>query len=280
MIVDNIKKILSQNEAFAKKKFGQNFLVNKEVLEEIIKVSNVDKETSVIEIGPGLGSLTEFLAINAKQVLCYEVDDDMISILERTISHFDNVKVLKKDVLKANIDLDIAEYLNDARRVVVVANLPYYITTPIILKFLEESKIEEFTLMVQKEVGQRLSGKPSTKDYNALSVLINYLGEASIKYKVPKNSFYPEPKVESVILGLKRVKNDYKLINELYFFNFIKLMFAQRRKTLINNLTKNALVNKEELLLILNKINLSESVRSEELDLDTIIKLYKAIYEN
>lgn len=280
MIVDNIKKILSQNEAFAKKKFGQNFLVNKEVLEEIIKVSNVDKETSVIEIGPGLGSLTEFLAINAKQVLCYEVDDDMISILERTISHFDNVKVLKKDVLKANIDLDIAEYLNDARRVVVVANLPYYITTPIILKFLEESKIEEFTLMVQKEVGQRLSGKPSTKDYNALSVLINYLGEASIKYKVPKNSFYPEPKVESVILGLKRVKNDYKLINELNFFNFIKLMFAQRRKTLINNLTKNALVNKEKLLLILNKMNLSESVRSEELDLDTIIKLYKAIYEN
>lgn len=265
---------------FAKKRFGQNFLVNKGVLEEIIRLSNLDKNTAVIEVGPGLGALTEFLALNSGRVLSYEVDDNMIEIIKSTLRDYDNVEIVKNDILNAKIKEDIHEYLSGFSRVVVVANLPYYITTPIILKFLEETDIEEYTLMVQKEVGQRLSGKPSTKDYNALSVLINYMGEAKIEYHVPKNSFYPEPNVESVLLRIKRFKNDYGLIDEPNFFKFIKQMFSQRRKTLINNLLGKTPFDKEDLVGVLKKMELSLSVRSEELGLDKIIKLYRYIYEH
>ncbi|MFA5543725.1 MAG: rRNA adenine dimethyltransferase family protein, partial [Bacilli bacterium] len=166
MIVDNTRKILAQNEMFAKKQYGQNFLVNKQVLEKIISLSNLNKETAVIEVGPGLGALTEFLAINAGKVLCYEIDANMISILKSTLINYNNVEIIQQDILDANILDDIKEHLTDFDRVVVVANLPYYITTPIIMKFLQETNISEFTLMVQKEVGQRLSGKPKTKEYN------------------------------------------------------------------------------------------------------------------
>ncbi|MFA5543740.1 MAG: rRNA adenine dimethyltransferase family protein, partial [Bacilli bacterium] len=172
------------------------------------------------------------------------------------------------------------EHLTDFDRVVVVANLPYYITTPIIMKFLQETNISEFTLMVQKEVGQRLSGKPRTKEYNALSVLMNYMGEATIDYKVPKNSFLPEPKVESVVLRINKKKNDYALINESNFFSFIRHMFSQRRKTLLNNLLGKTPLNKDEIVDLLMALNFNPSVRAEELDLDSIIKLYKVIYEN
>ena len=280
MIVDNTRKILAQNEMFAKKQYGQNFLVNKQVLEKIISLSNLNKETAVIEVGPGLGALTEFLAINAGKVLCYEIDANMISILKSTLINYNNVEIIQQDILDANILDDIKEHLTDFDRVVVVANLPYYITTPIIMKFLQETNISEFTLMVQKEVGQRLSGKPRTKEYNALSVLMNYMGEATIDYKVPKNSFLPEPKVESVVLRINKKKNDYALINESNFFSFIRHMFSQRRKTLLNNLLGKTPLNKDEIVDLLMALNLNPSVRAEELDLDSIIKLYKVIYEN
>ena len=280
MIVDNTRKILAQNEMFAKKQYGQNFLVNKQVLEKIISLSNLNKETAVIEVGPGLGALTEFLAINAGKVLCYEIDANMISILKSTLINYNNVEIMQQDILDANILDDIKEHLTDFDRVVVVANLPYYITTPIIMKFLQETNISEFTLMVQKEVGQRLSGKPKTKEYNALSVLMNYTGETTIDYKVPKNSFLPEPKVESVVLRINKKKNDYALINESNFFSFIRHMFSQRRKTLLNNLLGKTPLNKDEIVDLLMALNLNPSVRAEELDLDSIIKLYKVIYEN
>ncbi len=280
MIVDNTRKILAQNEMFAKKQYGQNFLVNKQVLEKIISLSNLNKETAVIEVGPGLGALTEFLAINAGKVLCYEIDANMISILKSTLINYNNVEIIQQDILDANILDDIKEHLTDFDRVVVVANLPYYITTPIIMKFLQETNISEFTLMVQKEVGQRLSGKPRTKEYNALSVLMNYMGEATIDYKVPKNSFLPEPKVESVVLRINKKKNDYALINESNFFSFIRHMFSQRRKTLLNNLLGKTPLNKDEIVDLLMALNFNPSVRAEELDLDSIIKLYKVIYEN
>lgn len=279
MIVDDTRKLLNKYRLFANKKFGQNFLINKGVLESIVNLSKVDKNTAVIEIGPGLGTLTEYLAIASGHVLTYEIDAQMIEVLNETLAAYTNITILHKDILEANIKDDIQAHLANYEKVVVVANLPYYITTPIILKFLEETEIEEFLFMVQKEVGQRFSGKPSTKDYNALSVLVKYKGDAKIVYKVPKNSFHPEPNVESVLLCLKAVKVDYGINNEANFFKFIRIMFSQRRKTLVNNLNGKVNKTKEEVKIVLEDLGINENIRSEALDLKTIIDIYKRLYE-
>ena len=227
MQASEIKKILEENNVSVKKQYGQNFLMDDNIIKKICDISNIDKETNVIEIGPGLGFLTKKLSQRAKQVLCYEVDVDMIKILTNKFSS-SNVIIKYQDFLKANIDEDIKKIFS-SDNVIVVANLPYYITTAILTKILNESKyIKQLTVMMQQEVAQRICGTPSTKDYNALSVLIQYYTNTTNAIKVPSSVFFPAPKVDSsVVLIKKKDTITNKVLDEKYFKTFIYTIFAQ-----------------------------------------------------
>lgn len=275
MIADNVTSILRENRAFAKKQYGQNFLKDKNVLQKIIDMSSISKEDIVIEIGPGIGCLTEFLAINAKKVICYEIDEIMVKILEKTLEKYTNVEIIKGDFLKA--DLSRYHHLQESNNIKVVANLPYYITSPIIFKLLKETKINQFTLMVQKEVAQRFVGKPNTKDYNALSVVIQLKANASIEYIVKPNSFFPSPNVESALLLMRMKKNDCRLKNEADFVKFVQTIFTQRRKNLLNNLCGYKGLNKSALMTIFEDASINSNTRAENLSIEEIIALYEHI---
>ena len=266
MQASEIKKILEENNVSVKKQYGRNFLMDDNIIKKICDISNIDKETNVIEIGPGLGFLTKKLSQRAKQVLCYEVDVDMIKILTNKFSS-SNVIIKYQDFLKANI-------------VIVVANLPYYITTAILTKILNESKyIKQLTVMMQQEVAQRICGTPSTKDYNALSVLIQYYTNTTNAIKVPSSVFFPAPKVDSsVVLIKKKDTITNKVLDEKYFKTFIYTIFAQRRKTLINNLKKLPKFDYEKTSEIFNELNIDLSVRAEKLSVDEIVNLTNKFY--
>lgn len=276
MIVDEIYKTLKEKKLYAKKQYGQNFLIDKNVLNKIISISNVTKEDTVIEIGPGMGCLTEFLCLNAKKVICYEIDKDMVNILNNSIvKQYDNVSIINNDFLKE--DLSIYNNEEKCTNIKVVANLPYYITTPIIFKLLSETKISQFTFMVQKEVGERLTGKPNTKDYNALSVVMQLKTDSKLVAKVGPNSFYPAPNVDSVLLLVKTIKNDLEANLEAEFIKFVQDIFAQRRKTIINNINDKYGKNKQQLIEIFEKNNININVRAESLDLNEIKDLFNIV---
>lgn len=280
-MIGNIKKtteILNKYGLSVKKSFGQNFLIDENILRKIVNVSKITKEDGVIEIGPGIGALTEHLLINAKKVLAYEIDTRMIEVLETELKDYDNLKIINEDVLKIDQVYD-ENYFKECKRVVIVSNLPYYITTPIISKLLlNEPKIEEMYLMVQKEVGLRLSGKPKTKDYNALSVFMAYLSECRVEFDVSRNCFLPAPNVNSVVISIKRIEREITVNNESHFLKFIQNIFIQRRKTFVNNLSKSYKIDKEKVMDILRRNGYKESLRSEELSLEEIYKLYKEIF--
>lgn len=275
MIADNVIKILNNKKIFAKKKFGQNFLIDKNILNKIVESSNITKEDTVIEIGPGMGCLTEFLAINAKNVIAYEIDPDMVENLSELLVEYDNVKVVLQDFLKANL----SEYDSEEKceNIKVVANLPYYITTPIIFKLLSETKIKQFTFMVQKEVAERFTGKPNTKDYNSLSVAMDFKTNSKIIGKVRPNSFYPAPNVDSALLMVEAIKTDYDLNFEANFLKFVQDAFEQRRKTIVNNLNGKYGHNKEELTNLLCENDMKIDLRAESLSTEELIKLYKIV---
>ena len=198
--ITETKRILDKYNLQAKKKLGQNFLVDGNIIHKIIDQINLSKEDGVVEIGPGIGAMTEILLRQAEKVLCYEIDKDMVEVLSRELTK-GNLLIKQEDFLKADLISDLKNFKVN-QRIVVVSNLPYYITTPIIFKLLEEeTSIEEFYFMVQKEVGLRLTGKPKTKDYNSLSVLISFQAEANLLFEVKRNSFYPVPDVDSVIIS-------------------------------------------------------------------------------
>lgn len=278
MQASEIKKILEENNISVKKQYGQNFLMDDNIIKKICEISNIDKETNVIEIGPGLGFLTKELSQRAKQVLCYEVDGDMIKILTNKFSS-SNVIIKYQDFLKANIDEDIKKIFS-SDNVIVVANLPYYITTAILTKILNESKyIKQLTVMMQQEVAQRICGTPSTKDYNALSVLIQYYTNTTNAIKVPSSVFFPAPKVDSsVVLIKKKDTITNKVLDEKYFKTFIYTIFAQRRKTLINNLKKLPKFDYEKTSEIFSELNIDLSVRAEKLSVDEIVNLTNKFY--
>ncbi len=274
---EKVKQILEANNATVKKQFGQNFLLDENVLNNIVTSSSIDKETFVIEIGPGLGFLTEYLSRYAKNVLCYEIDNEMVNVIKER--NFPNVDIIEGDFLKANINNDIDKY-SKSSKIVVVANLPYYITTPILLKILEETnKVSKMVVMMQKEVALRICGKPSTKDYNALSVLIQYFTNPKVLFNVKPTSFYPEPGVDSTVIEIT-YKNEIinKAINLDYFLSFNRNIFVQRRKTLMNNLQKAYKYNKEDMLQILDELNISYMIRSEALSVDDIVNLSNKFY--
>lgn len=277
MIVDKVVKILKEKGMYAKKHFGQNFLIDKNVLNKIVDISNITKEDTVIEIGPGMGCLTEFLAINAKKVICYEIDPDMIQMLnENLIPLYDNIELINLDFLKA----DLSIYNEDVENIKVVANLPYYITTPIIFKLLSETKIKQFTFMVQKEVGDRLTGKPNTKDYNSLSVAMEYKTNSKVAYKVSPNSFYPAPKVDSALLVMKVKEMDSDANFDAQFLKFVQEIFSQRRKTVINNLNGKYSYDKQKLIDLFNENNININLRAETMTVNEILELYNMIVSN
>lgn len=268
-----INKTLNENNLSAKKKFGQNFLTDQNILTQIVNAAELDKETAVIEIGPGLGSLTERLCEEAGFVLCYEIDKDLIELLKNNLSNYNNYEVVNADILDVNINLDIEEKLKNYKKIYVVANLPYYITTPIILGLLTKTKlITRYVMMMQLEVADRICGKPKTKDYNALSIAVEYRAKAIKVCKVPRTVFIPSPNVDSAVVKLDLYKEKkYDVKNEEFFFDFVRLCFTQRRKTLVNNLSSK--YNKTDILEILNNLGISLTVRSEELDINDFISL-------
>lgn len=279
MIADDVIKLLNSQNLYAKKCFGQNFLIDKNILNKIVDISNVNKEDTIIEIGPGLGCLTEYLCLNAKKVICYEIDKDMVAILkENLMTKYDNLEIINIDFLKADLSKYNCE--ETAKNYKVVANLPYYITTPIIFKLLAETKIPQYTFMVQKEVGERLTGKPSTKDYNSLSVAMEYKTNSKVVCKVSPNSFFPAPKVESALLLVKVLKNECDANFEANFLKFVQEIFVQRRKTIINNLNNKYGMDKAMLIKKFEENGININLRAETLTVSEILNLYNIIIGN
>lgn len=278
--INEIKSTMKKNALHVKKHLGQNFLVDQNILHQIVASSGISKATSVIEIGPGLGSLTQKLLENAKEVLAYEIDQDLIPILESEFKDETQFHLLHQDVLEAHIDEDIEKYLIDSEEVVVVANLPYYITTPILMKFLETSKkVSKLILMVQLEVASRMASKPNSKDYNSLSIAIQYRAETKVLFKVPRTVFIPEPNVDSAIIEIKlREKPLFNVENEEFFFGLVRQTFAQRRKTLYNNL-RNAFPNidNETIADAIRDAGIEPSVRAEALPIESFVNLSNEI---
>ena len=275
-----VSKVLNENNLSAKKKFGQNFLTDQNILSSIVDAAGIDKDTLVIEIGPGLGSLTERLLELAGRVVAYEIDSDLIPILKENLKDYNNLEVINKDILEVDINSDIDIYSKGFKNVYLVANLPYYITTPIILGLLSKTdKITKYVMMMQLEVADRICGKPKTKDYNALSIAIGYRAKATKILKVPRTVFIPSPNVDSAVVRLDLYENKpYKALNEEHFFDFIRLCFNQRRKTLTNNLGSK--YSKDFILKMLADNNIKPTARAEELSIEDFIHLSDYIVRN
>ena len=258
------------------KKFGQNFLIDSHVLEKIIDAANITKDDFVLEIGPGIGTMTQYLSEHAREVMAVEIDHNLIPILKETLAGYDNVEVLNEDILKVDIG-KIAEKKNQGRPIKVVANLPYYITTPIIMGLFEKNvPMDSLTVMVQKEVAQRMQAGPGTKDYGALSLAVQFYAEPYIVANVPPNCFMPRPKVGSAVICLTRYKDmPVKVKNEQLMFSIIRASFNQRRKTLQNGINNSSTLHfsKEQVVDALDKMGLSPKIRGEALSLEQFARL-------
>lgn len=258
------------------KKFGQNFLIDGRVLEKIMDAADIGTEDFVLEIGPGIGTMTQYLAERARQVMAVEIDRNLIPILSETLSAYDNVEILNADILK--IDLrKIVEEKNQGQPIKVVANLPYYITTPIIMELFEsEIPVDNITVMVQKEVADRMQAQPGTKDYGALSLAVQFYAEPYIAANVPPNCFMPRPKVGSAVIRLTRHKNPpVEVKNKKLLFQLIRASFNQRRKTLQNGIKNfsGLSFSKEEVAKALEQIGVSPTIRGEALSLEQFAEL-------
>lgn len=272
--VNKTNTTIKKHDFYVKKKFGQNFLTDQNILRKITDVAHIDENTLVVEIGPGFGSMTELLLQKAKNVLAYEIDKDLIPILKENLSN-DKLILINDDILKRNIDQDIEKIGTKFSNVVLVANLPYYITTPIIMKVLEESsKIKELVVMMQLEVARRFTSKPSTKDYNSLSVVIQFKTKSKIAIKVPKSVFIPAPNVDSAVVHMN-VKSEFDVLPKdlEVFYKIVRVSFTQRRKTLVNNLSTALNIPKTDLALLLENLGHSPSVRAEKLTVTDFIYL-------
>ena len=278
----NTQEIIKKHNFSIQKKYGQNFLIDEHVLNKIIAAAELTEDDYVIEIGPGIGTMTERMAPECKHVTAIEIDKELIPILSETLSGFENVDIINEDVLKVDLNKLIAER-NDNKPVKVVANLPYYITTPIIMSLLENKiPIDTITVMVQKEVADRMMVGPGTKDYGALSLAVQYYAKPYIVANVPMNCFIPRPNVASAVIRLTCHKEPPVTVkDEKLMFNLIRASFNQRRKTLINGISNFSGLSftKEQVAMALNSIGLSENIRGEALDLEKFAKLSDALLE-
>ena len=275
-LLEETKYILKKYHIVASKSLGQNFLINNNIVEEIVSSANIGKEDLVIEIGPGIGTLTHQLLENAGKVIAIELDDRMIPILEDRFHLYSNFKLLHDDVLKVNLHSVIEENQEDLKSVKIVANLPYYITTPILMKLLEEAlPIDSITVMVQKEVAERVVAQPGSRETGAITYSVHYYAEPKDVIFVPKESFLPAPEVNSEVIQLViRKEPIIRLKDKNLFFTVIKASFAQRRKTLLNGLTNAHLIeNKEEGKQLLQHIGLPENIRGENLTLEQFAQI-------
>ena len=281
-ILEETKSIMKKYNIRANKSLGQNFLINNEVVENIVSSSELTKEDMVIEIGPGLGTLTKYLLKEAGKVLCIELDNKMIGILEERFSEYDNFEIINADVLKVNLNKIINENKKseNIKKIKIVANLPYYITTPIIMKLLEEKlDIESITVMIQKEVADRLIETPGGKNTGAITYTVYYYCNSEKIMEVPNSSFIPEPEVTSEVIKMNlRTEPVVKIENPEVMFNIIKCAYMQRRKTLLNSLTNAKIfANKDDGIKILKELNLNENIRAEKLSIQDFANITKLI---
>lgn len=276
------KEIINKYSFAFQKKFGQNFLIDSNVLESIIRGAEITKDDFVLEIGPGIGTMTQYLCEAARQVVAVEIDKMLIPILEDTLSEYDNVEVINQDVLKVDIK-SLAEEKNNGKPIKVVANLPYYITTPIIMGLFESGvPIDSITIMVQKEVADRMQTGPGSKDYGALSLAVQYYATAKVILNVSATCFMPRPNVDSAVIKLTRHKEPtVNVADEKLMFKIIRASFNQRRKTLVNGLKNSPELSfsKEQIVKAVEKIGKPETIRGEALTLEEFAELANAFTE-
>ena len=269
------KKIVEKYGFSFKKNFGQNFLIDERVLGKIVSSAEISKDDVVIEVGPGIGTLTQALAKEAYKVVAVEIDTTLVPILGELLSDFDNIEIINEDILKVDVNA-IAEKYPD-KKIKMVANLPYYITTPIIMNVLENHiPVESITVMIQKEVAYRMKAQPSTKDYGSLSLAVQYYCEPYLVANVPQNCFMPRPNVDSAVIKLTVMdKPKVQVNNEKFMFEFIKAAFSQRRKSLVNCIFSSGLLtlSKDEIGKMLNGLGYDERVRGESLTLEDYGKI-------
>lgn len=277
----NTIDIINKYQFTIQKKYGQNFLIDSNIIDKIIKAADINKEDFILEIGPGIGTLTQFLCEHGGKVLAVEIDKKLIPVLDETLEAYDNVEVINEDILKIDLEKLIKEK-NQGKKIKLVANLPYYITTPIIMKLFESSiEIENITIMVQKEVADRIQSGPGTKAYGSLSIVSQYYSKPHIAAIVPANCFIPRPKVDSAVLCLQPHSEPVvQLDNEDMFFKLVRSSFNQRRKTLANSINNAGItsLSKEEIIDSIVPLGKPENVRGEALTLEEFANLSNIIY--
>ena len=277
------QEILKKYGFSFKKSLGQNFLIDPNILRNIVSHANLTENSGAIEVGPGIGALTEHLARAAKKVVSFEIDQRLLPVLEDTLSPYDNVKIVHSDILKADVPAVIAEEMPGIEDIMVVANLPYYVTTPILMKLLNDRlPIRGFVVMMQKEVADRITAKPGTKAYGSLSIAIQYYCTAEVAMVVPKTVFMPQPNVDSAVIRLIRhEKPPVEVIDEDFLFEVSRASFAQRRKTILNNL-QNSLPNgkqkKDEIIRALEQVGVEPTRRGETLSIEEFGRLSDALH--
>lgn len=272
------KRIMRTNSIFAKKSFGQNFLIDDNILQNIVESANVTDEDTVIEIGPGLGNLTHYILEKGARVIAFEIDTDMIDILNNRFANNSNLEIVNKDILK----VDMEEHLKN-KKVKIIANLPYYITSPIIFKLLEYRKnIHSITIMIQKEVAERITATPHSKDYGVLTINTNYMADVEKLFNVPNTSFIPAPNVTSAVIQI--VPNEMKekelgIKDEQVFKDLVKKAFSARRKKLSNSLCNTGIngMTKQDVVHMITEVSLSENCRAEELSVEDYVKMANII---
>ena len=266
------KEVVNKHNFKFSKSLGQNFLIDDNVIDRILEGARLSETDKIIEVGPGIGTLTREMGKVAENVVSIEIDKTLIPILKETLADLDNVEVVNEDILKVDVQGLIKEKLNGGP-VKLVANLPYYITTPIVMKFLEEDiPVTDIVVMVQKEVADRMNAQPSTKDYGALSVAVQYYCDTEIVAKAPRHMFVPQPNVDSIVIGL-HVRDEKKYI----FFKTVKASFGQRRKTLLNSLGGLGFLSKDQIKEALKAANIDEKRRGETLSIDEFANLSNEI---
>ncbi len=272
-----VKEILERYGFKFSKSLGQNFLIDGNIVRKIVDEGDITSEDYIIEIGPGMGTLTEELALRAKKVVAIEIDDTLLPILDETLGKYDNVEVIHGDVLKIDIEKLIEENLNGGP-VKVVANLPYYVTTPIIAKLIEDNlNLESIIVMVQKEVAERMEAGPGGKEYGSLSVFVNFYSKPEIVVKVPKTVFMPQPKIDSAVIKLE-IKKELPDVDKDKFFKIVKAAFSKRRKTILNSLSTYGFnIEKETIKEALEKLNINVDTRAENLSVEDFIKISKTL---
>ena len=272
------KEVVQKHNFKFSKSLGQNFLIDTNVIDRILEGARVTEGDYVIEVGPGIGTLTKEMGRTAEKVVAIEIDKTLIPILEETLADFPNIEVINQDILKVDVQELVKAKLNGGP-VKLIANLPYYITTPIVMKFLEEDiPVTDIVVMVQKEVADRMNAQPNSKDYGALSVAVQYYCDTEIVAKAPRHMFMPQPNVDSTVIGLHvREERKYNVDNEDIFFKTVKASFGQRRKTLLNSLGGLGFLSKDQIKIALQEANIDEKRRGETLSIEEFASLSNAV---